>query len=626
MEYHCRKREQQKNFGLTQMCQIVTIVPQSWRFCSFTSVFVQRIFLIIGFIAFGAVAVAQSDSAVRKTPLLTSWGAEVTPDNVLPEYPRPTLVRSEWLNLNGYWDWKDARERQEGFTRRILVPFPVESALSGITQRAERCIYRRSFTIPPNWKEEDHIVLHFGAVDWEANVFVNGLPVGIHRGGYDPFSFDITLFIHRHEPNELVVQVFDPSQKGEQPRGKQSATPSGIWYTASTGIWQTVWLEPVPPHHIKTLQIHADYNTGDVTILPVLNTHHKDLTVAAEALDAEETVAKCYGGSDGTLLMRFEQGDVKPWSPNSPHLYGIRVQLLSKGSVVDTVDSYFAFRNIEAVKGDSGYPAVHLNGQRLFLMGVIDQGYWSDGLYTSPSDAAQRMDIRVAKAMGFNVIRKYHKIEPERWYFWCDQLGILVWQDMPNGENRSPVSQQQFRTELQRMIQCRSHHPSIMAWTIFNEGGGQHNVPEYVDLVRRLDPTRLINATSGWMDNRLGDFNISHKFPGPEMPTADAKRVAVIGLFGGLSLVPPAEHLWTENTWGHQHVADSDSLVQRYKQMHEELRRQIRTQGLAGAFFHQLTDIEAECNGLMTYDRHILKVPEEELKRINRETIHIGNE
>jgi hypothetical protein len=259
-------------------------------------------------------------------------------------------------------------------------------------------------------------------------------------------------------------------------------------------------------------------------------------------------------------------------------------------------------------------------------MGITDQGYWPDGLYTAPSARAQQMDVRIAKSLGFNVIRKFQKIEPESWYVWCDKMGILVWQDMPNGENRSSASQQQFQMELQRMIQSRSHHPSIMAWTIFNEGRGQHNDSEYVDMVRRLDPTRLINAASGWTDNRMGDFNVSHKFPGPEMPAKDDNRIAIIGLFGGLTLVPPPEHLWTENTWGHQHVSDSTALVQRYKQMHEELRQMIRTQGLAGAFFHQLTDVESECNGLTPYDRRSLKVPQESLEQINRETIQIGCE
>ena len=552
---------------------------------------------------------------------------EITPGNVHTEYPRPTLVRSEWLNLNGYWDWKDSSEKQEGFTRRILVPFPVESTLSRVSQYTERCIYRRTFTIPQDWAEDSHILLHFGAVDWEATVFVNGQQVGIHRGGYDPFSFDITSFIHRNEPNELVVQVFDPSQKGEQPRGRQSTTPSGTWYTASTGIWQTVWLEPVSPHFITTLQIHADYDVGIVTILPVINVPHKDLTVSVEALDGEETVAKCYGGCDGLLLMRFDKFNIKTWSPDSPNLYQIRVQLFCKGIAVDQVGSYFAFRKIEMVKDKGDYPMIHLNGKRLFQMGIVDQGYWPDGLYTAPSDSASLMDIRIAKSLGFNVIRKYQKIEPERWYFWCDRMGILVWQDMPGGENKSQATQTQFRSELQRMIQARLHHPSIVVWTIFNEGGGQHNAAGYVDEVRRLDPTRLVNATSGWTDNRLGDVNVSHRFPGPEMPMADTNRVAIIGLFGGLTLVAAPENLWTQdNIWGFQNIPDSDSLVKRYEQMHVELRRLIQTQGLAGAFFHQLTDIETECDGLTTYDRRILKVPTELLEQINQETIKTESE
>ncbi|MCL2120531.1 MAG: hypothetical protein FWH27_19120 [Planctomycetaceae bacterium] len=596
--------------------------------------------MIVLFTFFGSVANAQSlslplppkeeiwiqpsESTGRGKPLLTSWGADVTPDNVHPEYPRPTLFRSDYHILNGYWSWKDISEKE--FTRRILVPFPVESMLSGIAQRTERCVYRRTFTIPHDWPGESHILLHFGAVDWEATVFINGQQVGSHRGGYDPFSFDITPFIHRNEPNEIVVSVFDPSQRGEQPRGKQSANPSNIWYTASSGIWQTVWLEPVPQYHITSLQIHADYDTGQVTILPTVNAIHKDLTIVAEAFDGEKTVAQAFGGCDGPLLMRFNRTDIKPWSPDSPHLYQLRIQLLRKESQIDKVGSYFAFRKIETVRDQNGYPVVYLNGKRLFLMGVIDQGYWPDGLYTAPSDGAQRMDIQVAKTMGFNVIRKYQKIEPERWYFWCDRLGMLVWQDMPGGENKHPAAKQQFQTELQRMIQSRSHHPSIVTWTIFNEGMGQHNVAEYVDLVRSLDSTRLVNATSGWMDNELGDFNIAHKFPGPAMPKKDTERAAVVGLFGGLTLIPPPEYLWSQDPWGHQHVSDSDSFVERFGQMHKTLQRLIRTQGLAGAFFHQLTDIESECNGLMPYDRSSLKVHEASLEQINSETIRMGSE
>ena len=593
---------------------------------------IQRIISVVLIVTFGAVAAAQTPQTgtASRAPLLTSWGADVTPDNVHAEHPRPTLLRSDWLNLNGNWDWKDESPTQgmgqEEFTQQILVPFPVGSTLSGIARHTERCTYRRTFSIPKDWAEDDHILLHFGAVDWEATVFVNGQQVGSHRGGYTPFSFDITPFAHRDVPNELVVQVFDPSQRGEQPRGKQSSTPSNVWYTASTGIWQTVWLEPVPPLRIQSIQIHADYDTGHVTVLPTVNAAHRDLTVVAEAFDGDESVAKAYGGVDGPIMMRFDQNNIKPWSPHSVHLYRIRVQLLYKDAPIDRVGSYFAFRKIEIIRGKNGYPMVHLNGKQIFLMGVVDQGFWPDGLYTAPSDKAHLMDIRVAKAMGFNVIRKYQKIEPERWYFWCDQMGILVWQDMPSGENKSQAAQQQFRSELQQMIQTKEQHPSIMAWTIFNEGGGQHNTAEYVDMVRHLDPTRLITGASGWTDTGSGDFNVSHKFPGPEMPKMDANRAAIIGVFGSLALIPPAEHRWSEKPWGQRLVSDPESFIRRYERMHEELRRLIRTRGLAGAFFHQLTDIESECNGLSYYSRQLLKVPSETLERINRETIEIGSE
>ena len=597
----------------------------------------QRIFSAVLFAILGSVVAAQplsteispipqSKTVAKNTPLLTSWGAEVTPNNVHPEYPRPTLVRAEWLNLNGHWDWNEGTEKQEGDTQPILVPFPVESTLSGIARHTERCVYRRTFTVPKDWSKDNHIMLHFGAVDWEATVFVNGQQVGTHRGGYTPFSFDITAFVYRDTPNELVVQVFDPSQRGPQPRGRQSSTPSGIWYTASTGIWQTVWLEPIPPFHIHSLQIQADYDTGQVKILPKINATHRDLTVKIEAFDGEDSVAESYGGCDGPLLMQFEKSDIKPWTPDSPHLWHIRVMLFRGETVVDRVGSYFAFRKIETVRGASGYPVVHLNGQRLFLMGVVDQGYWPDGLYTPPSDQAHIMDIRVAKAMGFNVIRKYQKIESERWYALADQMGILVWQDIPSGDNRSPEAQQLFRAELQDMVLSRLHHPSIMAWTIFNEGVGQHNTAEYVNLVRRLDSARLITGAGGWTDSGIGDFNVSHKFPGPEMPVVDVNRAAIIGLFGGLEFTPPIEHRWSTETWGHRRISDIDNLARSYEQMHEELRRLIQTKGLAGAFYHQLTDVESECTGFLFYDRHRLKVSAETLEDLNRETIKIGSE
>ncbi|MDR0522105.1 MAG: hypothetical protein LBH00_09680 [Planctomycetaceae bacterium] len=570
-----------------------------------------------------------AENSRQATSLLTSWGAEVTPEKVHPEYPRPTLVRSEWLNLNGLWDFKSGQKedkelKKEEFRRKILVPFPPQSALSGVRQPAERCIYRRTLTIPQDWDENCLLILHFGASDWETTVFVNGQSVGEHRGGYDSFSFDITRFIRRKEVNELTVHVSDPAQKGNQPRGRQSSAPAGVWYTDSTGLWQTVWLEPVPPYYIRSLQIHTDTDTGTAVVQVDANASGRELTLSAEAFDGEKSVAKVFGGCDGPMLLRLPQTEVKTWSPDSPHLYQVRVRLLYKDTPIDKIGSYFAFRKIEKTKDENGHPCIRLNGKRLFLMGVIDQGFYPDGLYTAPADGACRMDIRVVKTLGFNAIRKYQKIEPERWYFWCDRLGILVWQDMPAGDNKTPESQRQFRTELQRLIQSRQHHPSIICWTIFNEGAGQHNTEEYIDLVRKLDSSRLVCGASGWADNKGGDVNVSHKFPEPEMPAADADRAAVIGSFGGLTLVPPPEHAWTQNTWGFQHVADSEMLVKRFEAMHGELRKMIQTQNLCGAFFRQLTDTEGECNGLMTYDRKLLKIPPEMFEAMNRAAIKTG--
>jgi hypothetical protein len=350
------------------------------------------------------------------------------------------------------------------------------------------------------------------------------------------------------------------------------------------------------------------------------------LTLSVEAFDGEETVAKVYGGSEGTLLMQFDKDTLKSWSPDSPHLYQIRVRLLDKDIQVDQVGSYCAFRKIELGRDKQGFSRIRLNGQTLFQMGVIDQGYWPDGLYTPPSDDAIRMDIRVAKSLGFNVIRKHLKIEPDRWYYWCDRIGMLVWQDMPSGENRTLEAQVQFREELQKMVQLISNHPSIVLWTIFNEGSGQHHTAEYVEMVAKLDPTRLINGAGGWIDAGVGHLNDAHKFPGPEMPKLNPDRASIIGSFGGFTLVPPEKNLWTSETWGFQHVPDSESLLKRYQSLHKELRQMIQTHGLAGAVFHQLTDTEAECNGLTSYDRVLLKIPPEEFYKINRETIRLGNE
>ncbi len=594
----------------------------------------------------GDSAATQSATAVSAdsaTPtinfLKTPWSAEVTPAHVHPEYPRPTMTRENWMSLNGLWNWRDTTQPAAVATgvsaatqATILVPFPIESTLSRIgpfiARHSDRFACSRSFQIPENWPKNHRVLLHFGAVDWEAVVLLNGQLIGKHQGGYDSFSFDITDQLRRNGGlNELIVHVFDPTDRGDQPCGKQSILTSGNRYSAVSGIWQTVWLEPVPPEHFRSVQYIADADAATLTILPVIAKPRKNLFIYAEAFDGENTMAEAYGGSDGPLLLRFAPETIKQWSPDNPHLYLIRLRILEENVTIDQIGSYFAFRNVDSVRDDKGQMRIRLNGKILFQLGIIDQGYWPDGLYTAPTDVAIQTDIKVAKSLGFNVIRKHQKIEPERWYYWCDRIGMLVWQDMPGAANRTAESKANFRNELQKMVLQRVNHPCIVVWTIFNEGWGQHQTAEYVDMIHELDPTRLVNAASGWNHTAgLGDLNDHHQFPGPEMPTVDPKRASVLGAFGAFTLVPPEKNRWTSNTWGFQHVSDSKTLLRRYGAQHETLRNMIFDEGLAGAMFHQLSDIEGECNGMASYDRELLKVPPDDFYRINRETIRLGSE
>lgn len=558
--------------------------------------------------------------------MLTSWGEGVferqhAEPAAVPhaEHPRPTLERADWMPLNGLWTLRIPLESARSVSLPILVPFPAGSTLSGVKDVPPKIIYTRELTIPPAWKGK-RILLHFEAVDWETTVTLNGRVLGMHHGGYDPFTFDITEALaaraEGRSSDTLEVAVFDPTQHGEQMLGKQSTEPSGIWYSPTNGIWQSVWLEAVPVTHVRSLDVETDTETGAVSVRLDLAEPKPHQFVAMAVRSAGKEVARLYAGCNGPFRLTIPRDSLILWNPDTPHLYDIEVRIMQGETVIDSVKSYFGLRTIATIPGPDGRMRVHLNGKPVFLLGVIDQGYWPDGRYTAPSDAAIESDIRTVKLLGFNTIRKHAKVEPERWYYWCDRIGLLVWQDIPGAANRTADSQEGFERELRAVVRARRSHPSLIVWTLFNEGRGQHRTEKYVELLRMLDPERLIDNASGWNDAGLGDLLDGHKFPGPEMPKdPDPHRAAVLGSYGGITLLV-AEHLWTTQTWGYQHVADSEKLLGVFETLQRELAALI-PQGLAGAAFHQLTDVESECNGLITYDRRRIKVPPESVRKIN---------
>jgi hypothetical protein len=568
---------------------------------------------------------AASDWQPAEGPLQTRWTHRVSPTNALPEYPRPQMVREQWLNLNGLWQFAIASEGEpppvgKNLPDQILVPFPIESALSGVMKRAERGWYRRTFNVD-TWRAESErdgrILLHFGAVDWETTVWINGEKVGTHRGGYDPFTFDITDALEPAGDQEIVVGVFDPTDGGTQPRGKQVRNPHGIWYTPTTGIWQTVWLEPVPAYWIDRLQLAPDIDRSTVKLRVAMGSGAPvagEFTVRAVASDAGKEIAHVMGSVSDELELKINSPEL--WSPDRPHLYDLEVTLL--GQNPDTVTSYFGMRKIALGKDKHGVTRLMLNDKPLFQIGVLDQGFWPDGLYTAPTDQALQHDLLMVKRLGFNLIRKHVKIEPARWYYWCDKLGLLVWQDMPSGDKyigggdpdlkRSPESAQQFELELQRLIETRYNHPSIIMWVIFNEGWGQYDTQRLTEWVRQLDPTRLVDSASGWTDRGTGDVHDIHAYPGPASPKPEEKRAAVLGEFGGLGL-PLADHTWTDReNWGYRNLQSKEQVTNQYVQLIDRLRFLVGDPGLSAAVYTQVSDVETECNGLMTYDRAELKL------------------
>lgn len=568
----------------------------------------------------------------------TPWAEKVSPKLPWNVYPRPQLKRAQWVNLNGQWNYA-IKGLQGGepasFDGKILVPYPIESSLSGVGKTLTKdniLWYNRTFTIPSAWKGKN-VKLNFGGVDWKAEVFVNGVSVGSHTGGFAPFSLDITSAL-KPGSNKLSVKVFDPTSDGYQPVGKQKSKASGIWYTPASGIWQTVWLEPVSAKHLESMEINPDIDAGTLNVKPFVSGANSGDKVVVTAKFGKTAVATAKGESGENISLSIP--NAKLWSPDQPNLYSLDIKVVSGGKTVDAVSSYAAMRKISQGKSKSGHLVMMLNNKPLFQMGPLDQGYWPDGIYTAPTYEAMVYDIDKTKEWGFNMIRKHMKVEPDLWYEYCDKVGMLVWQDMPSGQinyehnkwdmthwfasdemTRNAESESDFRAEWKDIIDNFKNHPCIVVWTPFNEGWGQFKTADITDYTRQLDPTRLINSASGGNHFKgVGDILDLHKYPAPEMYLTDPDRVEVMGEFGGLGL-PLKGHVWQDSdNWGYVQYKNEKEVTDRYVEIADGLLEMVK-KGVAAGVYTQTTDCEIEVNGLMTYDRKVIKIEEKRVREAN---------
>jgi len=588
--------------------------------------------------------------------LMTRWAKEVDPACVLPAYPRPQMVRNDWFNLNGLWDYaiKSGREEEPlRYDGQIVVPFPVESALSGVQKplQPDECLwYRRSFTVPKHW-DGQRLLLHFGAVDWRTEIWINGRKAGEHIGGYCPFTVEITDFLTGSgHSNEIVVRVWDSTETTEQQRGKQSLKPKGLFYTAVSGIWQTVWLEPVPQSYMRSFKLTPDIATGVLKIKLQGEGEMDGLTFKATAYREGNEAASGSANCGEELLLSIKNPDL--WTPDSPRLYELSIELLEQENVLDSVQSYFAMRSFTIEKDRNGVKRICLNHEPLFQNGILDQGYWPDGLYTAPTDEALAYDIITAKELGYNMIRKHIKVEPARWYAHCDRLGMIVWQDMINGGagwnnyhhlflpnfasavkvndrntyramgRENELNREQFKLELKEMIDALYNVPSIAVWVPFNEAWGQFDAAETAKWVKGYDPSRIVDHASGWHDQGAGDLKSDHTyFRKLRMPNPGRirGRAVVISEYGGYSLKAEG-HQWNEDKgFGYKRCKSEEQFMQAYSDLMLKQLKPLIEQGVCAAVYTQLTDVETEINGVMTYDRERLKLDRKQAVSIHRQ-------
>lgn len=578
------------------------------------------------------------DWKMKEARIMTPWAEKVNPNKVLDDYPRPQMVRNNWLNLNGIWDFTKVEAMKynatQSYDKKILVPFTMESAISGIMDtnheqnKGKIFSYRRKFTVPANMKN-DELLLHFGAVDWKCEVYINGTKVGDHRGGFDPFYFNISNAINKgQKEQEICVFVQDYQEFGGYPHGKQKIGEKVIWYTPATGIWQTVWMEAVPKTHVEKLAIRPDIDNKTINIKVLAENVTSATKATIKVYDGKKLVSTTKDvtvGRETSIPVKV----MKLWSPESPFLYDFKVELTNNGKIVDKVDSYFGMRKI-SLGTFEGRPAMMLNNEYYFHYGVLDQGYWPDGIYTAPTDEALKFDLVKTKEFGMNMSRKHIKVEPARWYYHCDKMGVLVWQDIPNpgfgekgkilGEENMDI-RENFHNEMVRIMESLQNYPSIVLWTVYNESWGQPNEAtskKSFDIARKTDPTRLISIASGWNDYEYGDIKDTHWYPEPNvLPNPVNKRASVCGEYGGITLMVDG-HRWIGGSkMQYTQVYSKDEFTDRFINYVDQVYG-LQANGMCAAVYTQITDVEDEENGLITYDRKVVKVDSKRLAEVKK--------
>ncbi len=566
---------------------------------------------------------------IADNPLLTKWAADINPSNPWPEYPRPYMERDHWRNLNGLWDYAITRADSipGKWDGKILVPYPVESALSGVKRMVdvEKLLwYRRKFKVPSSWKDK-RVMLNFEASDWRTSIWIDGKEAGVHQGGYDPFTFDITEYAAPGRSHELMVSVWDPTEKGNNPRGKQVSDPHGIWYTPVTGLWQSVWLEPVELIHFSSFRTTTNIETGEITVRPRIVNLKDDLDILLSVKKDGEIIAEETSHDPEEVIVQLPEYEL--WEPGNPVLYELELTLVSGDRILDQITSYAGFRKVSLGKDEDGFTRILLNDRFLFQNGPLDQGFWPDGIYTPPTEEAMISDLEMIRSMGFNMLRKHVKVENRRFYYWCDRMGLMVWQDMPSGDRyigsndpdirKRRRDRAQFYFELSRLIETKYNHPSIITWVPFNEGWGQFETARVTDFIHSLDTTRLVNSASGWSDRGTGDMHDIHHYPDPRCPEPEEGRAIVLGEFGGLGY-PVQDHTWEDQNWGYRKMEGKDELLSLYESYYDRVHRMASEQGLSASVYTQITDVETETNGLLTYDRSVDKMGYDNVARANR--------